>query len=372
MSARARRGQLSSCRRGSLEICFTPRPTFDDVLLQPFRSRRHPKRGGHHFRAVQADQVRIPLVSSPMDTVTRGADGDRHGPPGRHRRAAPQPGDRRPGLRRSTSSSGSEIGHGLRPGHRSARTPRSPRLDGLCGKYRVSGLPGRRRRPTRLLGIITNRDLRFCRRRSVRPTGARGDDADAADHRAGRHLAATSDRDACASTRCEKLAARRRGRPAAGLITVKDFVKTEQYPERHQGRRRPAAGRRRDRLLRRRVGAGHDARSTPASTCWSPDTAHGHVAAALDMVASAQDRPGRPGTSQVDRRQRRDPSRRPGARRGGRRTRCKVGVGPGSICTTRVVAGVGVPQVTAIHERRSAGDAGRRAGHRRRRAAVLR
>ena len=125
-----------------------------------------------------------------------------------------------------------------------------------------------------------------------------------------------------------------------------------------------------DRLLRRRLGPGHRPGRGRGRRLGRPTSRNGHARLMLDMV----------------RRLKSDPATRHVQVIGGNvATRAgaqalvdagvdavKVGVGPGSICTTRIVAGVGVPQVTAIYEASLACQPGRRPGHRRRRAAVLR
>ena len=102
-------------------------------------------------------------------------------------------------------------------------------LDELCGEYRVSAC---RSSTTdgRLLGIITNRDMRFVPVDDSRPPGPRGDDADAAGHRAGRHRPRGGARAAAPSTRSRSCRSSTPTAGSRGLITVKDFVKTEQYP----------------------------------------------------------------------------------------------------------------------------------------------
>jgi IMP dehydrogenase len=219
-------------------------------------------------------------------------------------------------------------------------------LDEICGEYRVSGLPvidGDRK----LLGIITNRDLRFV------PV------AEWATRTAGEIMTPMPlitghvgiDREeATALLRAHK---RERlpivdpeGR-LAGLITVKDFVKSEQFPNASKD----ADGRL---LVAAAIGYFGDAWQRAGTLVEAgvdvlvPDVANGHAKLMLDMI----------------RRLKSDPATRHVQILGGNvATRAgaqalvdagvdgvKVGVGPGSICTTRVVAGVGVPQVTAIYE----------------------
>ncbi|HEY3437900.1 MAG TPA: IMP dehydrogenase, partial [Actinotalea sp.] len=219
-------------------------------------------------------------------------------------------------------------------------------LDALCGEYRVSGLPVVAPDRT-LLGIITNRDLRFVPPEDfatlrvhevmtpmpliTAPVGIAREDAAAL---LGKH-------------KVEKLPLIDGAGRLAGLITVKDFVKSEKYPDAtkdSEGRLRVAAG----------IGFYGDAWERAMALVDAGvdvlvvDTAHGHAQAMLAMI----------------RRLKSDPASRAVQVIGGNvATRAgaqalveagvdavKVGVGPGSICTTRVVAGVGVPQVTAIYE----------------------
>ena len=102
-------------------------------------------------------------------------------------------------------------------------------VDEICGGYRVSGLPVVDQDGI-LLGIITNRDLRFVPVASGDPAGRRRDDADAADHRAGRASPARRRPRCCASTRSSGSRWSMTAAGCAGLITVKDFVKSEQFP----------------------------------------------------------------------------------------------------------------------------------------------
>ena len=208
---------------------------------------------------------------------------------------------------------------------------------------------GRRRRPA---SCSASSPTATCASTPVDGVGprlvARRHDADAAGHRPRRHLSATTPSRCSRQHKIEKLPlVDDRGR-LPGLITVKDFVKTEQYPHATKdgdGRLLVGAA---IGVLRRRLEAGH-ARSIEAGVdVLVVDTAHGQPAAC----------------STWSRRLKADPATRHVEVIGGNvATRAgaqalvdagadgvKVGVGPGSICTTRVVAGVGVPQVTAIYE----------------------
>ena len=219
-------------------------------------------------------------------------------------------------------------------------------LDEKCGQYRVSGLPVVDT-DNRLLGIITNRDLRFTPVAEwattkvdevmtpmplvTAPVGISREDATALLRQHKR----------------ERLPIVDAGGHLAGLITVKDFVKSEQFPQATKddhGRLLVAAA----------VGYFGDAWERASLLVEAgvdvlvPDVANGHARLMLDMI----------------RRLKSDPAtRHVQVLAGNIATRegaqalvdagadgVKVGVGPGSICTTRVVAGVGVPQVTAIHE----------------------
>ena len=133
--------------------------TFDDVLLLPDETDVMPSEVDTTSRLTREISVSVPLLSAAMDTVTEARMAIAMARAGRHRRAAPQPLDRRPG------PSG-RPGQAVRVGHgRPTRSPSAPdatlaELDALCGTYRVSGLPVVDE-DRDLLGIITNRDLLF-------------------------------------------------------------------------------------------------------------------------------------------------------------------------------------------------------------------
>ena len=219
-------------------------------------------------------------------------------------------------------------------------------LDSLCGHYRVSGLPVVNEDGT-LLGIITNRDLRFVPQdewatlrvrdcmtpRDRLVVGQVGISREHAKHLLAEH-------------RVEKLPIVDDNDHLTGLITVKDFVKTEQYPN--------ATKDSRGRLI---VGAavGYWGDTWERATALAEagvdvlvvDTANGGAQLALDMIRRIKADPTFEGIDIIGG----NVATTEGAQAliDAGVDAVKVGVGPGSICTTRVVAGVGVPQITAIH-----------------------
>lgn len=219
-------------------------------------------------------------------------------------------------------------------------------LDKLCGRFHISGLPvvdGE----NRLVGIITNRDMRFIAsedydRLKVKdvmtrenlvtgPSNISKEDA----HRL------------LAENKVEKLPLVDAEGKLTGLITVKDFVKTEQYPDAtkdDQGRLRVAAG----------VGFLGDAWQRACALMEAGvdvlvvDTANGEARLALDMIRRIKADKAFNGVQIIGG----NIATRQGAQAmiDAGVDAVKVGVGPGSICTTRVVAGVGVPQLTAVYD----------------------
>ncbi len=311
--------------------------TFDDVLLAPRHSNTHPKDVSTSSWFTRGIALNVPLVSAAMDTVTEsemaiamaraGGIGVIHKNMSIDRQAAEV--DR---VKRS------ESGMIMNP-ITLAPDALLREAVALMNRFRISGVPivdseGR------LVGIITNRDLQFERniQRPLRevmtaknlvtaPVGTTLDDAERilADHR------------------IEKLPVVDEENRLRGLITVKDIHKRRQYPhsnkDRH-GRLRCAAalGAGSDLLDRARalVDAGVDVLVI--------DTAHGHSEGVL--AATSQVRDAFPEVQLVAG----NVASREGAAALAERgvDAVKVGVGPGSICTTRVVTGVGVPQLTAV------------------------
>jgi len=311
--------------------------TFDDVLLVPQHSMTHPKDVVTASRFTRNIALQVPLVSAAMDTVTEaemaiamaraGGIGVLHKNMSIDRQAAEV--DR---VKRS------ESGMILRPFTlRPDDTVRA--ATALMSRFSISGVPIVDDEE-RLVGIITNRDLQFERDldRPLRDamtkdklvTAPEGTTLDEAERILAKH-------------RIEKLPVVTTGGKLMGLITVKDIHKRRLYPESNKdkhGRLRVAAaiGAAGDFLARARalVDAGVDAIVI--------DTAHGHSDGVLR--ATAQVREAFPDIQLVAG----NIATRDGARalvdRGVDAVKC--GVGPGSICTTRVVTGVGVPQLTAV------------------------
>jgi IMP dehydrogenase len=318
--------------------------TYDDVLLLPGETDVIPSEVDTTTRLTREISLRVPLVSSAMDTVTESrmaiAMARQGGIGVLHRNLSIEDQAYQVDLVKRT-----QTGIISNPVTITADATLED-LDEKCGQYRVSGLPVVDA-DNRLLGIITNRDLRFTPVAEwattkvdevmtpmplvTAPVGISREDATTLlrQHKRER-LPIVDDR----------------GR-LAGLITVKDFVKSEQFPlasKDDHGRLLVAAA----------VGYFGDSweRATTLVDAGVdvlvPDVANGHARLMLDFV----------------RRLKSDPATRHVqvlagnvATRDGAQALVdagvdgvKVGVGPGSICTTRVVAGVGVPQVTAIHE----------------------
>jgi IMP dehydrogenase len=222
-------------------------------------------------------------------------------------------------------------------------------VERLCARYRISGAPVVDDEGL-LLGVVTNRDMRF-----VEDTSVLVRDVMTPMPLVTGHVGISRDQAFAllAEHRIEKLPLVDETGRLAGLITVKDFTKSEKYPlasKDPSGRLRVGAA----------VGVGEDSYKRARLLIDAGvdvivvDTAHGHSRAVLDMVArlkrdTAVDVIG--GNIAT--------ARAAAALIEAGADGVKVGVGPGSICTTRVVAGVGVPQVSAIADAaRVAGPAG--------------
>lgn len=219
-------------------------------------------------------------------------------------------------------------------------------LDKLCGRFHISGLPVVDK-DNKLVGIITNRDMRFIAsedydRLKVSEVMTRENLITGPSN-----ISKEDAHDLLAKHKVEKLPLVDAEGHLTGLITVKDFVKTEQYPDAtkdEQGRLRVAAG----------IGFLGDAYNRASALMEAGvdvlvvDTANGEAKLALDMIRRLKSDSAFNGVdiigSNVATRQGAQAMIDAGV------DAVKVGVGPGSICTTRVVAGVGVPQLTAVYE----------------------
>jgi len=312
--------------------------TFDDVLLLPAESSVLPNDVSTVTRLTPAIELNIPLLSAAMDTVTEarlaialaraGGIGIVH----RNLSIADQ-------VAEVDKVKRSESGTIVEPVTLRAVDLVADALE-LMERYRISGVPIVDDDGV-LVGILTNRDLRFetdvsqpvsalmtSRDLVTAPVGTTLEEAEAILHR----------------NKVEKLPVVDADGRLKGLITVKDISKRIKYPDATkdgQGRLRVGAA----------VGVGPDALERAAALVEAEvdvlvvDTAHGHSHGVLDVVRQIKSAhevelvagnvaTGDGALALVD----------AGA------DAVKLGVGPGSICTTRVVAGVGVPQVTAVYD----------------------
>ena len=288
--------------------------TYDDVLLLPGETDVIPSEVDTSTRLTRDDHPAHPADLERDGHRDRVADGDRDGPSGRDRHPAPQPLDRGPGLPGRPREADPDRDD-LQPGDdRAGRDAGGARQD----LRRVPRLrpPRRRRRRPAARHHHQPRPAVHPGRGVGQHQGRRGDDPDAADHRAGRdqprgrhHAAAQAQARAAADRRRERAA--RRTDHGQGLREVRAV------PGRLQRRGRPAPRRCRRRLLRRGLGAGHHAGRGRGRRARRRHRARPRAAAARHDPP-AQGRPGHPPRA-GRRRQRRDARRRPGA--GGRRGR---------------------------------------------------
>lgn len=316
--------------------------TYDDVLVLPAASDVVPSEVDTETKLSRNISLKIPLISSAMDTVTearmaiaiarQGGVGVLH----RNLSIADQ-------VAELDLVKRSESGMVTNPVTcRADMTIRE--VDALCGRYRISGLPVVSETGI-LQGIITNRDMRFesNMERKVSElmtpmpliTAAVGTTSEAA-------------LDILRKHKVEKLPIIDSNGKLVGLITVKDFIKKDKYPNATKDSAQRL-------IVGAAVGVGKDAIERAEALVAAGvdfvvvDTAHGHSKSVIDTVKIFKQK------FEID------------VIAGNIATRAaalalievgadgvKVGVGPGSICTTRVVAGVGVPQISAIMEVASA------------------
>jgi IMP dehydrogenase len=313
--------------------------TYDDVLLVPARSSVLPREVDVRSRLTARITLNVPLMSAAMDTVTESAMAiamAREGGIGILHKNMSIPAQVEEVDRVKRSESGMILDPVTVQADRRVRD-----VLALMNKYRISGIPVVDEH-RRLIGIITNRDLRFEPDEDQRVadimtkenlvTAPMGTTLEQAQTILQKH-------------KIEKLPVVDRHGVLNGLITFKDILKKIKHPNACK-----------DEHGRLRVGAavGVTADTVERVTALLKagvdlvivDTAHGHSRGVIDMVRTIRRRfprldlvAGNVGTAEATRE-----LIRAGV------DAVKVGIGPGSICTTRVVAGVGVPQVTAILE----------------------
>ena len=313
--------------------------TFDDVLLLPAYSQTLPSEVDLRTRLTKDIALNIPLMSAAMDTVTEGRlaiamaqEGGigivhKNMPLERQAREVRLVKKFESGIIRDPVTIGPE------------RTVRD--LIALTAEHNISGVPVVR--GNRLLGIVTSRDIRFEQRFDASisevmtpkerlvtaPEGATFEEITDLLHR----------------NRIEKILITEGDFRLTGMVTVKDITKAQTFPNAckdSEGQLRVGAG----------VGTGEDTDDRVAALVEAGvdvlvvDTAHGHSQRVLDRISWIKQKyPRLPLVGG-------NVATKEGARAliGAGVDSVKVGIGPGSICTTRVVSGIGVPQITAVAE----------------------
>lgn len=315
--------------------------TFDDVLLVPAKSEILPRDVSVETKLTKTLKLNIPLISAGMDTVTeadmaiamarQGGLGVIH-----KNMSIEEQADQVDKVKRSESGVITDPFF-LTPEHQVFAA------EHLMGKYRISGVPiVNNNDEQKLVGILTNRDLRFIQDYSI-PIS----DVMTRDNLVTAPVGTTLDEaeKILQQYKIEKLPLVDENQVLKGLITIKDIEKVIEFPNSakdEHGRLLcgAAVGVTADSELRidKLVKAGADVIVI--------DTAHGHSKGVLDMVRKVRESypdlniiAGNVATAGATR-----DLIEAGA------NIVKVGIGPGSICTTRVVAGVGVPQITAVYD----------------------
>lgn len=318
--------------------------TYDDVLLLPEATDVIPSEVDTTTQLTRNIELKVPLVSAAMDTVTESRMAiamARQGGLGiLHRNSSIE--DQVEMVDRVKRS---ESGMVTNPITTSADATVAD-VDEICGQFRISGLPVVDEH-NKLVGIVSNRDMRFVPESEMATTkvsevmtseslvtGRVGISGEEAFRLLGKH-------------RIEKLPLIDENGELKGLITVKDFDKRDKYPNATkdaQGRLRVGAA----------IGFFGDAWERAGALLEAGvdaivvDTANGQSRGELEMIKRIKNDPAFASVDVIGG----NIATREGAQALAEAgaDAVKVGVGPGSICTTRVVAGVGVPQITAIYE----------------------
>ncbi len=310
--------------------------TFDDVLLQPRHSQVLPHEVSVQAQLTRRVRLNIPFVSAAMDTVTEtnmAVAMAREGGIGVIHKNMPIDAQAEMVRKVKRSESGMIVDPITLPPHATIGD-----ADRLMAEYRISGVPVTD--PSgKLLGIITNRDMRFVDDLNL-PVG----EVMTREHLVTVPVGTTLDEahEIFKRNRIEKLLVTDEGGLLRGLITIKDLTKRVKYPNAAKdslGRLRVAAA----------IGVSADLMDRAGALVQAGvdvlvlDSAHGHSQGILNALARVKE--------QFDV----DVIAGNVATAAGTRDlilagadAVKVGIGPGSICTTRVVTGVGVPQITAI------------------------
>ncbi|TMQ50987.1 MAG: IMP dehydrogenase [Candidatus Eisenbacteria bacterium] len=312
--------------------------TFDDVLLLPGYSEVHPRGVDTTTQLTREIALNVPIVSAAMDTVTESALAiaiAQEGGIGIIHKNLPVAEQVEEVDRVKRSESGMIVNPITLP----PDVPIARALE-LMEKFRISGVPITEGK--RLVGILTNRDLRFVRGKDLRvkdvmthenlitaPVGTTLEEAERILHQ----------------NRIEKLLVVDESFQLRGLITVKDIQKRIRYPRAckdHLGRLRVGAA----------IGVGPDALERVDELVKAGvdvvviDSAHGHSKAVLDTTRAVKTK--HPSVQLMVGNVATGSGTRDLIQAGA--DAVKVGMGPGSACTTRVVAGVGVPQISAVLE----------------------
>jgi len=312
--------------------------TFDDVLLVPASSTVLPTETDTRTRLTREVTLGIPLVSAAMDTVTESALAIAMAQAGGlgciHRN---MPIERQSDEVRKVKKF--EAGMVVNPVTINPDATLGDVLQ-LMAEHRISGIPVVERGTRRLVGIVTNRDVRFA-------NNARQPVSELMTRERLVTVRETVDREEAKRLlhqhRIEKLIVVDENYRCIGLITVKDIEKAQRFPNAckdEQGRLRAAAA----------TGTGADgvqrAEALFDAGCdvLVVDTAHGHSSRVIETVSRVRR------LSNYTQIVAGNVATQEGARAliEAGADAVKVGIGPGSICTTRIVAGVGMPQLTAI------------------------
>ncbi len=312
--------------------------TFDDVLLQPARSEILPGDADVRTRLTREIDLNIPLISSAMDTVTEsgmaiamaqaGGIGIVHKNLGIMAQAA-----------EVLQVKKFESGMVVNPITLGPQAPLAQALD-LMAKHKISGIPVVEGEARTLVGILTHRDVRFATDPSVAVAELMTSENLVTVHEG---VGSNEARALLHRHRIEKLLVVDDDNRLIGLMTVKDIEKADTNPHAckdDQGRLRVGAA----------IGTGDEAMERAAALIDAGadvivvDTAHGHSVGVLKAVERVRRQ------SNAVQLIAGNIATRDGAKAliDAGADAVKVGIGPGSICTTRVVAGVGMPQLAAL------------------------